>query len=71
MVAMSQRKTRDRKAKKKRWKQHQSAGETGGGGGSVRDPSTRVTGPLATIVGLSVVGVAVVVVALLIFNILK
>ena len=33
-----------------------------------RDPSSRVTGPLATILGLTVVAVAVGFVALVIFN---
>jgi len=67
MDAMSQQKVRDRKAKKKRWKQRE-AGVVRSGGGPVRDPSTRVTGPLATILGLSIIAVVVGAVALLIFN---
>ena len=64
---MSQTKTRDRKAKKKRWKQRGGAGMVRTGG-VARDPSSRVTGPLATIFGLTVVAVVVGLGALVIFN---
>lgn|GEM_PF-2462673 len=68
LFVMSQQKTRDRKAKKKRWKQRGGAGTVRSRSGPVRDPSTRVTGPLATILGLTIVAVVVGAIGLFVLN---
>ena len=70
LTLMSQQKTRDRKAKKKRWKHRGSANAARETGVATRDPSSRVTGPLATILGLSVVTIALGVVTLFLVNVL-
>ncbi|MEE9404286.1 MAG: hypothetical protein V3V20_05300 [Algisphaera sp.] len=50
---MTQQKKRDRRAKKKRWQQRGGAGMVRDRG-PVRDPSNRVTGPLAMGAGLTI-----------------